>query len=189
MRKTNAALAADYPSYAETLGDRIGTVLYGDEPMINYNKEYYDRMAILSEKDNTIANLLGIDQYVYKANGDFLVYRMLCGDIYTKPDGTILSASVVVKCRGKIYKVWLFRMYGDDRFSITYNSGGGVYQIWCGTEDKYYAPLTYKLMEYDTAMSVVSVKHDYGKVYQDVLDICKDKLLNDKNNYGNVIHI
>ena len=191
MRKTHDELAFQYPSYAKSLGDRLVPVLYGDEPMHNYNREHYENMKRLTDKDEHLANICAIDQYIYANYGDYLLYKTFAGDIYIKPNGDILAASIGVKYSGKNYDIRLNRMYGHDSFSISYNpySFDGLYQIWTYGDISYPVPKVYQLMDYDLVMKIVNVKHDYGKSYQSVLDYCKSVLEKDKKNYDKTFHI
>ena len=182
MRET---LAFQYPSYAQSLGDRLVSVLYGDEPIHNYNREHYESVKRLADKDEHLANICAIDQYIYANYGDYLLYKTFAGDIYTKSDGDILAASISVKYSNRNYNIQLNRMYGHVSFSISYNpySFNGLYQIWTYGDQSYPVPKVYQLMDYDLVMKLVNVKHDYGKSYQSVLDYCKNKLEKDKKNY------
>ena len=191
MRKTHEELAFEYPSYAKSLGDRLISVLYGDEPMHNYNREHYEDVKRWAEKDDITASIVAIDQYIYVNYGDYLLYKILSGEIYIKAEGEILAASIGVKYSGKNYEIRLNRMYGHDSFSISYNpySYSGLYQIWTYGDMSYPVPKVYQLMDYDLVMEIVNVKHDYGESYQSVLDYCKSILEKNKKNYDNTHRI
>lgn len=191
MRKTHEELAFEYPSFAISFGDRLVSVLYGDEPMFYYNREHYETVKGWSLKVKTIANIVAVEQYMYANYGDYVLYRTLAGEIYIKADGEILAASIGVKHSNKNYDIRLNRMYGHDSFSISYNpySFNGLYQIWTYGDISYPVPKVYQLMEYDLVMKIVNVKHDYGKSYQSVLDYCKSILKKDKKNYDKTFHI
>lgn len=113
-RQTRENLLQLYPSWNENLHD-IVKVNYGDEPLIIYDQNEYEKYQALT---GTMANIMCSYAYIYSQNGNFNVYRTLIGETYIKPNGTVLGGNINVKYQGVTNEVFLNRMYGYQSLDI-----------------------------------------------------------------------
>lgn len=107
MRQTKEELLQQFPSWNENRHD-IVNVFYGDEPLIIYKENEYEKYQTLTR---TMANIMCSYAYMYSQNGEYNVYRTLIGETYIKPDGTVLCGTINVKYRSKTYSIHLNMMY------------------------------------------------------------------------------
>ena len=122
MRLSRDELINMYPTWNEEKHD-IVKVMYGEDPLVLWNKERYDNWVNLL---GTCANIEGVNAYMWSQNGDYYIYRTLIGEIYITTDGKVLGGAVDVKYRGVSYGISLNLMYGLRSLEILKLSGGKV---------------------------------------------------------------
>lgn len=120
MRLSRNDLLKMYPSWNETKNN-IVKVLYGDIPLVEWNKTEYERYRQL---DSDVADIsFGADAYVWTQNGDYSLYSTLIGRIAIGSSGEVLYGDLRIKNRGTLYLVHLNLMYGLNSFSVFRNNG------------------------------------------------------------------
>ncbi len=121
MRLSRDELIEKYPSWNEAKHD-IVKGLYGDIPLIEWNKAEYEKYTQLR---GTLANIEAVNAYIWTQNGDYSIYSTLIGDIQIGASGNVLCGGLRIKYGGKIYNIYLNLMYGLKSLSIFRNSGPG----------------------------------------------------------------
>ena len=109
-----------YPIWNEQRHD-IVKVMYGEDPLIIWNEEYYKRWCTYT---GTASNIEGVNAYMWSQNGDYFVYSTLIGEIYITTSGRVLGGTVNLKYRGLTYNIHLNLMYGFKALDILRLSGG-----------------------------------------------------------------
>lgn len=122
MRKSREELMQIYPIWNEQRHD-IVRIMYGDDPLILWNEEYYKRWSTYT---GTASNIESVGAYMWHMNGDYSVYRTLIGEIYIATTGEVLGGSISVKYRGTTYTIHLNLMYGLKSLDILKLSGEKV---------------------------------------------------------------
>lgn len=122
MRMSRDELIEKYPCWNEERHD-IVRVMYGDDPLILWNEEYYKRWSTYT---GTASNIEAVNAYMWSQNGDYNIYRTLVGEIYITTEGRVLGGSINVKYRGVTYTLSLNLMYGFRSLDILKLSGEKV---------------------------------------------------------------
>ncbi|MDR2043437.1 MAG: hypothetical protein LBQ15_03540, partial [Clostridium sp.] len=102
----------------------IVRVLHGDDPMVCWNKEYYE--GWYCTLTGSLANTEAVEAYMWHVNGDYNIFRTLVGDVYITAEGKMLGGGIHLKHRGMIYNVHLGLMYGARALDILGISHTGV---------------------------------------------------------------
>lgn len=123
MRLSRNELLERYPNWNEARHD-IVKVFYGDDPLICWNKEYYE--GWYCTLTGTLANIEAVEAYMWHRNGDYNIFRTLIGEVYLTVDGKVLGGSVDLKYRGMMYNVHLNLMYVMKALDIIRVSSTGV---------------------------------------------------------------
>ena len=78
MRMTREELKEKwFTSWNDSLHD-IVAVQYGDEPLIKYTQNEYEKFQKLT---GTLANIEAVAAYIYSQNGNYDEYRTLVGSV------------------------------------------------------------------------------------------------------------
>lgn len=181
MRKNRDELMQIYPIWNEQRHD-IVKVMYGEDPLILWNEEYYKRWSTYT---GTASNIESVNAYMWSQNGDYYVYRTLIGEIYITISGKVLGGNINVKYRGVSYSIHLNLMYGFKAMDILKLSGEKVKGF--STKDGTGSPSNkYRTEELDreTIEKVLSVDlSDYGESIHKFIRECISLYDEDSTNY------
>ena len=181
MRMTREELIKQYPYWNEDRHD-IVKAMYGDIPLIVWDKAYYESW---STYDGTCANIDGVNAYMYSQNGDYYIYRTLIGEIFISTAGKVLGGSITVKYRGISYTVALNLMYGWRALDILKLSGEKVrgFSNKDGTGSPSNSFRTEEL-DRETIEKILSVDiSDYGESVHSFITECTNLYNEDSANY------
>ena len=169
-----------YPSWNDEKHN-ILSVMYGDEPLIKYNKDEHERFEKLT---GTMANLEAIAEYIYRNYGDYDNYRTLIGNIKIKSDGTVLCGDISVTYRGKDVDIILNQMYGRNGLTILSLRTEKVKGF--SNKDGQGSPsnrLRTEEMKQEDIEKILNMKlEDYGESVQKFMECCRNVYNNDKEN-------
>ena len=180
MRMTREELKEKwFPSWNESRHD-IVAVNYGDEPLIRYNQEEYEKYQKLT---GTLANLECPNAYIYSQNGNYDLYRTLIGEVYIAEDGRVLCGDVNVKYRGKVYNIIFNRMYGFKKLDVL--RLGGEYVVGFSNADGQGSPSRYtKEMDAETIERILNDPlSDYGIGIQKFMEAVRELYAEDTTNH------
>lgn len=186
MRLTREELLNKHPIWNEEKHDIVKT-LYGDEPLIHYDENEYNKYHDFWSKDNTCANIGAIDAYIYSKNGTYDKYRTLIGEVMINEDGEILGGDIYVKFGGMRYDIIINNMYGRHSLDILRLSGSGKV-LGFSNKDGQGSPsskrYTDKLKD-ETIDKVLNSKDlkDYGISISKFIQCARDMYNSDKTNY------
>lgn len=173
-----------YDSFVETYGENFIPIMFGYKPHINYDRNYYYEIAELCRSSDTVTNVHAAAQYIHMCHGNYLRYDMTCGQILTKPDGTIMLANITINSGNKLYHIFLNRLYDNNQLEVNENPMGGMYKLFTTKGYNVYAPLKYTCLSYDKVCKILSTEHYYGPVVTKVLSECLDMIKEDHINYA-----
>ena len=182
MRMTREEILEKYPSWNESRHD-IVAVNYGDEPLIHYDKNEYDRYQNYWSKDSTFANIMAVDAYIYSQNGTYDEYRTFIGNIRIAEDGRVLCGNVNVKYRGKVYDIIFNRMYGFKKLDILRLDG--EYVVGFSNADGQGSPsIRTKEMDKDLIERILNDPlSDYGYAIQRFMEAARELYAEDTTNH------
>ena len=182
MRMTKEELLEKYPSWNESRHD-IVAVNYGDEPLIRYNQEEYERYQNYWSKDSIFANIMAADAYIYSQNGTYDEYRTLIGKVHIAEYGRVLCGDVDVKYRGKTHNIILNTMYGFKKLDILRLDGEHV--VGFSNADGQGSPSRYtKEMDTETIERILSDPlSDYGIGIQKFMEAARELYAEDTTNH------
>lgn len=181
MRMSRDELMQIYPIWNEHMHD-IVKVMYGEDPLILWNEEYYKRWSTYT---GTASNIEGVNAYMWSQNGDYYIYRTLIGEIYITTSGKVLGGSINVKYRGVSYNIYLNFMYGFKALDIMRLSGEKVRGF--STKDGTGSPSNrHRTEELDREIieKVLNVDlSDYGESVHSFIRECSNLYNEDSTNY------
>ena len=180
MRMTREELKEKYfPSWNDVRNDVVA-VNYGDEPLIRYNQEEYEKYQKLT---GTLANLECSNAYIYSQNGNYNLYRTLIGEVYIAADGRVLCGDVNVKYRGKVHNIILNRMYGFKNLDVLRLSGD--YVVGFSNAGGQGSPsIRTKEMDKDLIERILNDKlEDYGYAIQRFMEAARELYAEDTTNH------
>lgn len=180
MRMTREELKEKwFPSWNESRHD-IVAVNYGDEPLIRYNQEEYERFQKLT---GTLANLEYVKAYIYSQNGNYNLYRTLIGEVYIAEDGRVLCGDVNVTFRGKVHNIIFNKMYGFKRLDVLRLSGD--YVVGFSNADGQGSPsIKTKEMDKDLIERILNDPlSDYGIGIQKFMEAARELYTEDTTNH------
>ena len=182
MRMTREELLEKFPSWNESRHD-IVAVNYGDEPLIHYDQEEYERYQNYWSKDNIFANIMAADAYIYSQNRTYDEYRTLIGEVRITEDGRVLCGDVNVKYRGKTHNIILNTMYGFKKLDIL--RLGGEYVVGFSSADGQGSPSRYtKEMDTETIERILNDPlSDYGIGIQKFMEVARELYAEDTTNH------
>ena len=182
MRITREELLEKYPSWNESRHDIIA-VNYGDEPLIHYDQEEYERYQNYWSKDSIFANIMAADAYIYSQNGTYDEYRTLIGKVHIAEDGRVLCGDVDVKYRGKTHNIILNTMYGFKKLDIL--RLGGEYVVGFSNVDGQGSPSRYtKEMDAETIERILNDPlSDYGIGIRKFMEAARELYTEDTTNH------
>ena len=168
-----------FPSWNESRHD-IVAVNYGDEPLIRYNQEEYEKYQTLT---GTLANLECAKAYIYSQNGSYNLYRTLIGEVYIAEDGRVLCGDVNVKYRGKVHNIIFNRMYGFKNLDVLRLSGD--YVVGFSNAGGQGSPsIRTKEMDKDLIERILNDKlEDYGYAIQRFMEAARELYAEDTTNH------
>lgn len=178
MRQMREELLEQFPSWNEDKHDIVKT-FYGDEPLIIYNENEYQKYQTLT---GTMANIMCSYAYVYSQNGEYNIYRTLIGEIFIKPDGVVLGGTISVKYRGKYHSIHLNMMYGWKTLDIL-KIGENV--VGFSNKDGTGSPsINTKEMDKETIKKILNMPlDDYGVSIQKFMKTARQVYDMDGTNY------
>lgn len=181
MRLTRNELLERYPNWNEVKHDIVKT-FYGDIPLIEWNKEEYEKYSRL---EGTLANIEAVEAYIWTQNGDYSIYRILIGEIKIGASGIVLCGDLQVKYGEKVYSIYLNLMYGLKALSIFRNNGLNL--IGFSNADGLSSPCIKsdtKELDRDLIEKVLKVDlSDYGESVRKFMDAVIDLYNKDKVNH------
>ena len=124
MRLSREELLKQYPIWNES-NHNIVKIMYGDEPLVHYDKNEYLKYHNFWSKDKTCANIMAVDAYIYSQNGTYDKYRTLLGEVYIDENDNILCGDISIKYGGMTYDIIINNMYGFHALTILRLSGSG----------------------------------------------------------------
>lgn len=168
-----------FPSWNESRHD-IVAVNYGDEPLIRYNQEEYEKYQKLT---GTLANMECLKAYIYSQNGNYNLYRTLIGEVYIAEDGRVLCGDVNVKYGGKVHNIIFNRMYGFKKLDILRLSGD--YVVGFSNAGGQGSPsIRTKEMDNDLIERILNDKlEDYGYAIQRFMKAARELYAEDTTNH------
>lgn len=177
MRMTNEELLVKYPSWNTDRHD-IGKVMYGDEPLIKWNRERYNDFLKLT---GTPANLQAAEAFIYTHYGGYHIYNTLIGRVYITIDGRILCGDINIHHKG-CNSVSLNEMYGLNALDIvkigTQNVTGFSNANGIGSPSIYT-----KEMDAETVIKIINNEmEDYGFGIQKFMEAVRKRYYADTNN-------
>lgn len=182
MRLTRNELLERYPNWNEVKHDIVKT-FYGDIPLIEWNKEEYEKYSRL---EGTLANIEAVEAYIWTQNGDYSIYRILIGEIKIGASGIVLCGDLQVKYGGKVYSIYLNLMYGLKALSI-FRNNGLKNLIGFSNADGLSSPCiksNTKELDRDLIEKVLKVDlSDYGESVRKFMDAAIDLYNKDKVNH------
>lgn len=178
MRMTKEELLKKYPSWNTNRHD-IGKVMYGDEPLMKWDKYEYERFCELS---GTSANLKAAEAFIYSQYGNYYIYNTLIGRIYIAEDGKILVGDINIYYKG-CNSVHLNKMYGFDALDILKIGSQNV--IGFSNIGGLGSPSVYtKEMDKDAVEKIINNKmEDYGVGIQRFMEAVRKQYYNNTTNY------
>lgn len=178
MRKTAEELKEDFPWMEGSKRDIVG-VHYGDVPYCSWNKEEYEKWSKLS---GTVSNIQAVDAYIYKAYGDYDIYSPEVGRIAIDDKGNLLHGDVNVVYRGKVYTIYVNRMYGLN--SLTILGLTGQVEGFSNKNGMASPSKSTKEMDREKIEHVLNVPlKDYGKSVQQLMKVAREMYSSDPENY------
>lgn len=182
MRLTRNELLERYPSWNEVKHDIVKT-FYGDIPLIEWNKEEYEKY---SQLEGTLANIEAVEAYIWTQNGDYSIYRTLIGEIKIGASGIVLCGDLQVKYEEKVYSIYLNLMYGLKALSI-FRNNRSKNLIGFSNTDGLSSPCiksNTKELDRDLIEKVLKVDpSDYGESVRKFMDAVIDLYNKDKVNH------
>lgn len=178
MRMTTEELLKKYPSWNTDRHD-IGRIMYGDEPLIKWDKKEYDKHSKLTD---TLANLQAAEAFIYTQYGDYYIYNTLIGRVYIAEDGQVLCGDINIHYRG-CNSVSLNKMYGFNALDILRIGGQNV--VGFSNADGIGSPSIYtKEMDGDTVEKIINSKmDDYGVGIQKFMEAVREQYYADTTNH------
>ena len=178
MRLTNEELLVKYPSWNTDRHD-IGKVMYGDEPLIKWDKEKYQNFLELT---GTSANLQASEAFIYVNYGEYYIYNTLIGRVYITADGRILYGDINIHYKG-CNSVSLNEMYGLNALDIVKIGTQNVTGF--SNADGIGSPSIYtKEMDVETVKKIINSKmEDYGVAIQEFMKAVRELYYKDTTNY------
>ena len=182
MRITREKLLEKYPSWNESRHD-IVAVNYGDEPLIHYDQEEYERYQNYWSKDSIFANTMAANAYIYSKNGTYDIYNTLIGSVHISEDGRVLCGDVNVKYRGKTHNIILNMMYGFKNLDIL--RLGGKYVVGFSNADGQGSPSrNTEEMDSETINRILNDPlSDYGIGIQKFMEAARELYAEDTTNH------
>ena len=180
MRMTREELKEKwFTLWNDSLHD-IVAVQYGDEPLIKYTQNEYEKFQKLT---GTLANIEAVAAYIYSQNGNYDEYRTLVGSVNIAEDGRVLCGDVNVKYRGKIHNIIINRMYGFYKLDILRMSSGKV--IGFSNADGQGSPSIYtEEMDKDLIERILNDSmEDYGYGIQKFMECAREMYAQDSVNH------
>lgn len=186
MRLTREELLNKHPIWNEEKHDIVKT-LYGDEPLIHYDENEYNKYHDFWSKDSTCANIGAIDAYIYSKNGTYDKYRTLIGEVIISEDGEILGGDIYVKFGGMRYDIIINNMYGRHSLDILRFSGSGKV-LGFSNKDGQGSPSSKRYtdeLKDETINKVLNSKelNDYGISISKYIQCARDMYNSNKTNY------
>lgn len=132
-------------------------------------------------KKHNIFNVMYGDKPL-EIKGVFYVYRTLIGEVITIKNEKVLCGKINVKFRGRIYNIYLNRMYGTDSLDII---RFGNFIAGCSNADGMgSASLKKNELSEESVEGVLNNKmEDYGIAIQKFMECVRDIYSKDKTNY------
>lgn len=186
MRLTREELLNKHPIWNESKHD-IVAIMYGDKPLVHYDKNEYLKYHNFWSKDETCANIMAVDAYIYSQNGTYNKYRTMIGEIYIDENDNILCGDISIKYSGMVYDIIINNMYGLHALTILRLSGSGKV-LGFSNKDGQGSPAiksrTDELKD-DLICKVLNIKHikDYGKSTHKYIQCAIDMYNENKINY------
>lgn len=178
MRLTNEELLKKYPCWNTDRND-IGKIMYGDEPLIKWDKERYEKYQKLT---GTLANLEAAEAFICSQYGTYYIYSTLIGRVYIAEDGKVLYGDVNVNYRG-YNSVHLNNMYGFNALDILKIGGQNV--VGFSNAGGLGSPSIHtKEMDKDIVEKIINNKmKDYGIGIQKFMDAVRERYNADTTNH------
>lgn len=186
MRLTREELLNKHPIWNEEKHD-IVRVMYGDDPLIHYDSKEYDKYHSFWATDNSCANIMAIDAYIYSKNGTYDKYRTLIGEVLINEDGDVLCGDIFIKYGGMRYDVIINNMYGRHSLDILRFSGSGKV-LGFSNKDGQGSPSSKRYtdeLKDEIINKVLNSKdlEDYGKSISKYIQCARDMYNSNKTNY------
>lgn len=180
MRMTTEELLTKYPTWNTDRHD-IVKVMYGDEPLIKWNKEKYEDYQQLT---GTLANIQASEAFIYSQYGDYYIYRTLIGTVYITVNGKILYGDINIHYNG-CNSIHLNKMYGFNALSILKIGSQNVvgFSNADGTGSPTLASRT-KEMNEDVIEKIINMElKDYGVSVQELMKAVRESYYTDTMNH------
>ena len=186
MRLTREELLNIHPIWNEEKHD-IVRVMYGDDPLVHYDSNEYNKYHDFWATDSTCANIMAIDAYIYSKNGTYDKYRTLIGEVVISEDGDLLCGDIYVKYSGMRYDIIINNMYGRHSLDILRLSGSGKV-LGFSNKDGQGSPSSKRYtdeLKDETIDKVLNSKDlkDYGISINKFIQCARDMYNSDKTNY------
>lgn len=186
MRLTKEELLNRHQIWNEEKHD-IVRVMYGDDPLVHYDSKEYNKYQNFWAKDNTCANIMAIDAYIYSKNGTYDKYRTLIGEVIISENGDILCGDIFVKYDGMRYDIIINNMYGRYSLDILRLSGSGKV-LGFSNKDGQGSPSSKRYtdeLKDETINKVLNSKelNDYGISISKYIQCARDMYNSNKTNY------
>ena len=181
MRLTREELLKKHPFWNEEKHDIVKT-FYADEPLVIYDKEAYKRYCELPS--GTLQNIATLGAFIFSSNGEYKLYRCLIGDVYIKPDGTVLCGDINVKYRRDSWNIYLNKMHGYNGLSVLKVSGTVVgFANKDGVGSPCLRKNTKEISPEVIEKIILTPLEDYGVGVQRFMDAVRETYYADTTNY------